>query len=227
MFKNLLLMFTLLIGCAATSVKPSFAEGGLTYVSEAYTTIADLQFSIDGVLYTGLATVPHKVPRTFKFNIPKDTERLVIRTCHRSLTILNPKEGWYEWLYQQRYRLEDSGFCLMFVDVLSVKGTMKSAEIDFTDSNLQMEAFSTCNGVGNAKVTGATICQAPVIKTGLTQLIQMSEDVDAISKEGCAPMKCDMIYCYYIMSPGDCWFRMVGLKSGKKFRLVTRGYKEN
>lgn len=222
--KILLCLALLIISCATAPVIPVFADSSVVTKRIG---VADLQFSIDGVMYTGLATVSHKVPRTFKFNIPKETERLVITTCHRSQTFLNPKEGWYEWLYQPRFRLEDSGFCLMFVETLTAKGVQKSAEIDFTDATMNMAAFSTCNGIGYNKTVGATMCQAPVVNQGLMQLVQMPEAVDAISKDGCAPMKCDNIWCYYVMTAGDCWYRMVGLKSKQAFRLVTRGYTEN
>jgi hypothetical protein len=222
LFKHLLLLCTLIASCATPFV-PLFAESPVVSV---YKGPADLQFTIDGVSYTGLATVPHKVPYTFKFNIPKDTERLILTSCHRRWPILNPKEGWLEWLYQQRYRLEDTGFCILYVDALSKTGTVKSAEIDFTAPDMTGEAFVTCNGIGYNKTKGASICQAPVTDHGLLQMVQTTEPVDAVSKEGCMPMKCENIWCYFVMIKGDCWYSLVGKQSLKKYRLVTRGYLE-
>lgn len=224
MYKRILLLCTLIASCA-TPLVPVFAESNV--ITSNYKGPADLQFTIDGVAYTGLATVPHKVPYTFKFNIPKDTERIILTSCHRRWPILNPKEGWFEWLYQQRYRLEDTGFCILYVDVLSKTGTVKSAEIDFIAPDMTGEAFVTCNGIGYNKTKGASICQAPVTTDhGLLQMVQTTETVDAIAKEGCGPMKCEGIYCYYIISGGDCWYSLIGKQSFKKYRLVTRGYKE-
>lgn len=192
-----------------------------------YIGLADLQFSIDGINYTGTASVPFKVPTTIKFNLPKNTSILKIKTCARSVPdIVNPPSGIYEWIYSQRSHLEE-GFCLMYVDALNKDGTLKSAEIDFVDKE-NMKAFSTCNGV-TTEAKGSSICQAPIDKKerGFLNLVQVAEEVDAIAKPGCAPMKCTAIWCYWLSQPGDCYYRMVGLKSKQIFRLVVRGYLEN
>jgi hypothetical protein len=221
--KLLMLSSLLFAGCATAPLVaadiPSFASVPIDGFK--YNGPADLQFTIDGIGYIGTATVPHKVPRTFKFNILKNTERLVIRTCHRSIKFDNPPAGQFEWLYQPRFKLEDAGLCLMFVDAITKEGVLKSAQIDFTDKE-NMIAFSSCNGI-TVESKGASLCQAPI---GLLQMLQVSEDVDVVNKDGCQPIKCTGIWCYYIMSANDCWYAIRGLKTGTRHRLITRGYKE-
>jgi hypothetical protein len=191
-----------------------------------YTGVADLQFAINGVNYTGTATAPFKTYLSIKINLPKNTSILKIKTCGRSVPpIINPV-GVYEYVYQPRPHLEE-GFCLMYIDVLNKDGTIKSAEIDFLDKE-DMTAFSTCNGV-TTQEKGASICQVPVDKKGrgFLNVIQVAEDVDAITSKGCPIMKCTAIWCYWQTQAGDCYYRMVGLKNKQIFRLVTRGYLEN
>jgi hypothetical protein len=108
----------------------------------------------------------------------------------------------------------------MFVDAVTKDGFIKSAEIDFTDKET-LTAWNNCNG-SIETTKGAGICQADV---GLKQMLQVTEPVDVVTNENrCNPMTCTGIFCYYLMSPNDCIYAVKALKSGERYRLVTRGY---
>jgi len=213
-------LFLLLISCATPA--PIYISQAMGSSLDTFKIPADLEFSIDGVAYKGLAVVPHKAYREFKFTLPKDTERLFITTCHRRVRIFSPTTNPYVFVYQPRPLVENVGSCLMKVESLTKLGAIKSAVIDFTSEKENMEAYNTCDGV-TIKTVGATLCQSPA---GLKQMIQLSEGSDVVAREGCNPMECTGIYCYYLMNTGDCVYRAVGLKSGKVHRITTRGYQE-
>ena len=162
--------------------------------------------------------MPSKTGMIFKFNLPKDTSKLFLTTCHRKIEINKPDTP-YEFQYLMRNFLENTGSCLLKAEALLSDGTVKKALVDFVDKET-MVGFSSCNG-STVQSTGASLCQAPV---SLKQMIQVSGDVDVVGLDKCAPLTCNGIWCFYNISKGFCVYRIVDLKTRLAHRLTTYGY---
>lgn len=184
-----------------------------------YTNEADMDFTIDGKAYKGTAVVPHKSPRLFKFSLLKNTDFIDIKTCHRFKRFPVNGATVFEYNYIPRPNVEMLRACPMAIDAVTKEGLLKSAIVDFVDKET-MDGYNNCNGE-IALTSGATICQSPI---DLKQMLQLTEDVDAVTSVGCSPMQCVYEFCYYLMSPGSCIYAIKGIVTGTRHRLLTRGF---
>lgn len=91
----LLIALILLAGCVQTTPQ-----------TKTLTNMADMDFTVEGVAYKGATVVQRKVTQAIRFTIPKDTERLVVTTCHRNKIFLSPAMP-FEYRYAPKTFLEN------------------------------------------------------------------------------------------------------------------------
>jgi hypothetical protein len=194
----------------------------VTTQTKTLTNMADMDFTVEGVAFKGATVVQRKVTQVIRFTFPKDTERLVVTTCHRNKVFLSPVSP-FEYRYLPKTFLENWGSCILRASAITKGGVVVQAIIDFT-SNEAMKARSYCDGE-EADGNGASFCQS---LAGTKQMMRFDEPVDIQGEEDrCAPIACDGQYCYYFTSPGYCIYAIKGLKTGQRHRLTTRGYITN
>lgn len=187
--------------------------------TKSLTDMADMGFTADGVRYTGTAVLQRRTNYVFKFDLPKDTERVWISTCHRRLPFYGPFGPTFEYRYVAVAFLENWTLCLLKAEAITKTGAISFAVVDFT-SNETMKARVYCNSAEGDYV-GASFCQAAA---GYRQMVRFDEKVDIETDENCNPMLCDGQYCYYKMSPGYCAYSIYGLTTKTRHRHSTRGF---
>lgn len=202
----------LLGGCVANpATQPS---------TKSLTDMADMGFTADGVKYTGTAVLQRRTNYVFKFDLPKDTERVWISTCHRRIPFYGPFQPQFEYRYIPQMYLENWTLCFLKAEAITKTGQISFAVVDFT-SNETMKVNVYCNGNTPQDFVGASFCQAAA---GYRQMLRFDEKVDIETDENCNPITCDGSYCYYKMSPGYCAYSIFGLTTKTRHRHSTRGF---
>lgn len=181
---------------------------------------ATLSFKVEGVSYTGVATVQRKSSQKIEMNFRNDTAWALFSTCHRDLKLKAPV-GYWKWYYTPAYFIENVRSCVMIHKQITNKGAEHYAIINFTAGET-LAAEIKCNG-SVEKTVGASICQA---RAGSEQAIVFEEPVTAYTDEACSPVEnVSTMRKSYNISPDFCAYVFEGV-SGKIHRHVTYGYQK-
>lgn len=208
------------IACIILILSSCVANPATLPTTKSLTDMADMSFSVDGMKYSGTAVLQRRSNYVFKFDLPKDTERVWISTCHRRLPFYGPFQSQFEYKYIPQMYLENWTLCFLKAEAITKSGQISFAVADFT-SNESMKANVYCNGNAPQDFVGASFCQAAA---GYRQMLRFDEKVDIETDENCSPIVCDGQYCYYKMSPGYCAYSIFGLTSKTRHRHSTRGF---
>jgi hypothetical protein len=184
---------------------------------------ASMPFSVDGVVYKGIATLKRATSHRFKFQLPKDTYMLLIDTCRREKFDLNTAVKEYEYVYLPAMWKENTGTCPLIATAITKAGESYIAVADFDNlTGRDMTAMVMCNGEWINGVVGSYLCQ---VRAGLPVSVQFTEETVSASQPPCAPEK-DLGRGkeYDIeVSKGFCAYGFMNQKK-ESFRLITRGY---
>ena len=94
---------------------------------------ANLKFSVEGINYQGSALVQRKTSQKISVSVPEKAAKLVFTTCHREEIWDNPAPNW-NILFQPTMWIENWGSCLITISIITQKGNLQQAIIDFTSN---------------------------------------------------------------------------------------------
>lgn len=212
-------MKTIITSCLILSSCTSNSSLFPGYVPYEGTNRASLPFTVEGVAYSGTATVQRKSSQTITFKIPKGTIKFMITTCSREEFFAYPQSD-IKYVYIPVMFLENLDSCLMKATAITSKGETVTGIIDFTAGE-DLQGELSCNGQVY-KTRGAGFCQS---RTKLIQNIEFSEETVFASGEGCPEPKKGYISTSYdiSLSKGFCAYQFMS-KDKKVYRLTTYGY---
>lgn len=205
-----LLLALLFIGC--TSTQQGTVEESQRFIR------ASLPFTVEGVSYVGTAVVQRKVSQKVTITVPPNTQKLIVRTCHREEVFDKLNEGAWSYTYVPAQFLENWGECRFRIQLINENANTKQLMIEFTSNEL-LVGRSQCNGKAGIDST-VSFCQS---REGLVQRISFLEKVTWAEGTGCALLKGDGYSFEYSLSKGSCVYAFMNSKS-EFHRLVTYGY---
>lgn len=193
----------------------------------------DLQLIIDGEKYTGVAVLDRKSSYSITIIPEEKSDRIIIQSCHRDITVDKPKTGWfsskYTFIYSPIVGIEDNRNCALEIASLTKERNNSFAYIDFKDvrPEISLKASMKCNGeYSNPK--GVSICQSAA---GLRQSIIFEEKVliDGIDFNCNVLETKDGYFWEWNMVPEKCVYYFVSqrkLENGKRVshRLNALGF---
>jgi hypothetical protein len=205
------------------------------------TDMASMDFTVDGVPYDGIATVPEKADYNFIFKIPKKTVMFAIHNCNGEVFFPQVDDQTSVTYKYTPYGIEREGSCMLFATSISAIGETSFSMTDFVYINKQIPketlvAYVQCNRK-YISAKGSLLCQArgPVVlpsgekKEGDTQRVCLDQEAvfAAAAKPTCNPPRLarNSFTCYDIStSVGQCVYAF-GTKDNQIFRLTLYGYK--
>lgn len=224
-FIFLLILLTSLSACGSY-VKPAFKLDPYVYYRN------DLCVSLrGGPEACGVATFPNRSIYEIQVHVSTDTVLLSLRSCHEETTYV-PKRRTTTF-YRHR-PLDPIIACPIFITAYDKFNNHKTAFITFENFKYKLKATWKCNGEVK-DVKGVSVCQA---REGLLQRVYFNEQVEigepvngpATRLQETEP--CEEITTtwdkkstkLFTMSPRECIYPVIGIKSGEMHQLYTVGY---
>ena len=231
------LLLVLLAGCSTTP-EPAVAqvavpgENLLKDNSDKTPVRASLPFSIDGVgSFEGSILLQRRAGIGYKvtLQIPKGTQRVELKTCHRRWIFWSPAVPFVTVYTPAFDTREMRSACELEFTAVTKAGNKQRAIIDFS-ADETLPATAKCDGQSLDSKLGATFCHAA---TGTVQKITFGSVVRAYAEDGCgtprpvkdAKNRLEGSVFEWKQSAGYCSY-LFATPDGKEHRLDTYGWSE-
>jgi len=184
----------------------------------------DLNMTIDGKPYSGVAVVDNETVHDITFKPQGHLDLLLITTCHRedSFRTDQNKSQTFSYRYQPVPGIEDVGSCEMRINAYDKeKGQHSFGFIAFRAREGGLKAATSCNGEV-AHMVAASVCEA---KKGLIQRIAFAVPVQATTKKACPLTRISPTEFEYRSTLGECLHMFVDDEMNEHKHIVI-GYEQ-
>lgn len=227
MLRLILVIAAVVAGCSPDVRQPVNPSGVYKH---------DVQISVDGVNYTGVAVLPGgKSKYTLDMSFAGRLDLFTLSSCHREITqedagrsggIFDRSKNRMRLVYEPVAGIEAGEFCpIMIGGFEKDKGRHSWAFIDFETPRETMPAVLLCNGARQG-FRGVSVCQSGA---GLMQRVFFNEPMNSENSEDCPKLKGDddgRVFDFY-PPLGRCVYTFREKAGQRRFhRLNVIGYNE-